>query len=243
MVALDECDPVTFNAAVGPDFCRNVTLGAFTTLSELFTLAEAGTPDPGWDFEPEKLTIKHTCGPKCSATGLGGSGFLAVVGADSSLVSGPGCGKGIESRPRAADGFASALTPDIFPMSIPDVSPISIPSMSFIFMPGMPCCAAVRMAEGLAVPIFIPGMSPMFMPGMFSIPRPVFFCSAPPVPMFIPGMLSISIPDMFPIPISTIVSIGRLRKARPISSSSEHTTGLAAMGACHTPVLAMLELV
>ena len=32
VVALDECDPVTFNAAVGPDFCKNVTLGAFTTL-------------------------------------------------------------------------------------------------------------------------------------------------------------------------------------------------------------------
>src|SRR5258708_7283507 len=59
VVALDECDPVTFNAAVGPDFCRNVTLGAFTTLSELFALAEGGTPDPGWDFEPDKLTIKR----------------------------------------------------------------------------------------------------------------------------------------------------------------------------------------
>ena len=58
VVALDECDPVTFNAAVGPDFCRNVTPGAFTTLSELFTLAEAGTPDPGWDFEPDE-TIKQ----------------------------------------------------------------------------------------------------------------------------------------------------------------------------------------
>jgi hypothetical protein len=59
VVALDECDPVTFNAGVGPDFCKNVTLGAFTTLSELFALAEAGTPDPGWDFEPDKLTIKR----------------------------------------------------------------------------------------------------------------------------------------------------------------------------------------
>jgi hypothetical protein len=29
VVALDECNPVTFNAAVGPDFCKNVTLGAF----------------------------------------------------------------------------------------------------------------------------------------------------------------------------------------------------------------------
>ena len=45
--------------SVGPDFCKNVTLGAFTTLSELFALAEAGTPDPGWDFEPDKLTIKQ----------------------------------------------------------------------------------------------------------------------------------------------------------------------------------------
>jgi hypothetical protein len=27
VVALDECDPTTFNAAVGPDFCKNVTLG------------------------------------------------------------------------------------------------------------------------------------------------------------------------------------------------------------------------
>lgn len=57
VVALDECDPTTFNAAVGADFCKNVTLGAFTTLSALFAGAEAGTPDPGWDFEPDTLTI------------------------------------------------------------------------------------------------------------------------------------------------------------------------------------------
>jgi plastocyanin len=59
VVALDECDPVTFNEGVGPDFCKNVTLGAFTTLSDLFAGAEAGTPDPGWDFEPDKLAIKQ----------------------------------------------------------------------------------------------------------------------------------------------------------------------------------------
>ncbi len=63
VVALDECDPTTFNAlppaGVGPDFCRNVTLGAFTTLSDLLAGAEAGTPDPGWDFEPDTLTIKQ----------------------------------------------------------------------------------------------------------------------------------------------------------------------------------------
>ncbi len=58
VVALDECDPTTFNAALGPDFCKNVALGAFTTLSDLFAEAQAGTPDPKWDFEPDTLHIK-----------------------------------------------------------------------------------------------------------------------------------------------------------------------------------------
>jgi plastocyanin len=60
VVALDECDPVTFNdpSAAGADFCKNVTLGASTTFANLLALAAAGTPDPGWDFEPDKLTIK-----------------------------------------------------------------------------------------------------------------------------------------------------------------------------------------
>jgi plastocyanin len=58
VVALDECDPASFNAALGPDFCKNVTLGAFTTLSDLFAKAAAGTPDPNWDFEPDTLHIK-----------------------------------------------------------------------------------------------------------------------------------------------------------------------------------------
>src|SRR4029077_9130398 len=56
VVALDECDPTTFDAALGPDYCKNVTLGAFTTLSVLSAGAEAGTPDPGWDFEPDQVT-------------------------------------------------------------------------------------------------------------------------------------------------------------------------------------------
>jgi plastocyanin len=58
VVALDECDPTTFNAALGPDFCKNVTLGAFTTLNDLFAKAAAGKPDPNWDFEPDTLHIK-----------------------------------------------------------------------------------------------------------------------------------------------------------------------------------------
>src|SRR6202158_3552429 len=59
VVALDECDPTTFNAALGPDFCKNVTLGAFTTLSDLFAKAAAGHPDPKWGFEPDTVKIKQ----------------------------------------------------------------------------------------------------------------------------------------------------------------------------------------
>jgi len=43
VVALDECDPTTFNAFAGPDFCKNVTLGAFTTLSDLLAGAEGNS--------------------------------------------------------------------------------------------------------------------------------------------------------------------------------------------------------
>lgn len=61
VVALDECDPATFNAptAAGADFCKNVALGASTTFSNLFAEAAAGTPDPKWDFEPDTLTVKE----------------------------------------------------------------------------------------------------------------------------------------------------------------------------------------
>lgn len=59
VVALDECDPATFNApdAVGPGFCRNVALGASTKLADLLTEAQSKNPDPKWDFEPDSLTI------------------------------------------------------------------------------------------------------------------------------------------------------------------------------------------
>jgi plastocyanin len=58
VVALDECDPGTFNAALGPDFCKNVALGAATKFSDLFKKAAAGKPDPGWDFEPDSVHMK-----------------------------------------------------------------------------------------------------------------------------------------------------------------------------------------
>jgi hypothetical protein len=60
IVAIDACDPTTFNAALGPDFCRNVTLagaGQAMTLSDSFSQAAAGTPNPGWDFAPDAVSV------------------------------------------------------------------------------------------------------------------------------------------------------------------------------------------
>jgi plastocyanin len=70
IVALDECDPGTFNAAVGPDFCRNVALGAQTKLSDLFAKAASGAPDPNWDFEPDAVKMKE--GTPLSVVNQGG---------------------------------------------------------------------------------------------------------------------------------------------------------------------------
>jgi len=72
VVALDECDPATFNApmAVGPDFCKNVAVGASTTFSELFRKAADGHPDSNWDFEPDALTVKK--GTTITAVNQGG---------------------------------------------------------------------------------------------------------------------------------------------------------------------------
>jgi hypothetical protein len=58
IVALDECDPDTFNAALGPNFCHNVALGASTKLLDLFSKADKGTPDANWDFEPDVVNIQ-----------------------------------------------------------------------------------------------------------------------------------------------------------------------------------------
>ena len=72
VVALDECDPATFNTpgAAGADFCKNVALGASTTFAKLFAKAAAGTPDPNWDFEPDALAVKE--GTTLSVVNQGG---------------------------------------------------------------------------------------------------------------------------------------------------------------------------
>ena len=113
VVALDECDPTTFNAVLGESgggFCHNVSLALFgyaTTLDDLLSLAEAGTPDPGWDYEPDTLTIKQ--GTTVSVVDQGGephtftevkafgNGFLPPLNPGSATSVIPECSGGFKN--------------------------------------------------------------------------------------------------------------------------------------------------
>lgn len=108
VVALDECDPTTFNAVLGPSFCHNVALAALgyaTTLSDLFAKAAAGTPDPGWDFEPDVLNIKK--GTPVIAVDQGGEPhtFTEVAKFGGGFVTGLNAGE--EIVPECQGGFAN----------------------------------------------------------------------------------------------------------------------------------------
>ena len=108
VVALDECDPATFNAptGAGPDFCKNVALGASTTLADLFAKAAAGTPDPNWDFEPDSLTIKQ--GQFVSVVDQGGEPhtFTEVKQFGGGFIAGLN-GPGETVVPECAGGFST----------------------------------------------------------------------------------------------------------------------------------------
>ena len=108
IVALDECDPTTFNAALGPDFCKNVALAALgfaTTLNDLFAKAAAGTPDPGWDFEPDTLHIAK--GTVLSVVDEGGEPhtFTEVQKFGGGFIDGLNSGEAMV--PECAGGFAN----------------------------------------------------------------------------------------------------------------------------------------
>jgi plastocyanin len=105
VVALDECDPTTFNAALGADFCKNVALGAFTTFDNLFAEAAAGTPDPNWDFEPDTLRIKQ--GTILSVVDQGGEPhtFTEVERFGGGFVT--GLNHGEATVPECANGFSN----------------------------------------------------------------------------------------------------------------------------------------
>jgi len=105
IVALDECDPTTFNAALGPGFCKNIALGAFTTLTNLFKKAAAGTPDPNWDFEPDVLKIKE--GTNLSVVNQGGEPhtFTEVTHFGGGFITDLNGGE--DTVPECADGFSN----------------------------------------------------------------------------------------------------------------------------------------
>lgn len=107
VVALDECDPATFNAAIGPDFCKNVALaplGYATTIQDLFAKAAAGTPDPKWDFEPDTLSIDK--GTVLSVVDQGGEPhtFTEVKAFGGGFI--PGLNGGEAPVPECAGGFS-----------------------------------------------------------------------------------------------------------------------------------------
>jgi plastocyanin len=103
IVALDECDPTTFNAVIGPDFCKNVALGAATKFNDLFAEAAAGTPDPSWDFEPDVLSVKQ--GTMISVVDQGGEPhtFTEVEQFGGGFI--PGLNGGQEMVPECSGGF------------------------------------------------------------------------------------------------------------------------------------------
>jgi plastocyanin len=109
IVALDECDPITFNAALGPDFCKNVALafvtqlGFATKFADLFAKAAAGAPDPGWDFEPDRVTINK--GTPLVVVNQGGEPhtFTEVAQFGGGFI--PGLNGGQATVPECAGGF------------------------------------------------------------------------------------------------------------------------------------------
>jgi plastocyanin len=108
IVALDECDPSTFNAALGADFCHNIALavlGYATPLSDLFAKAAAGTPDKGWDFEPDVLSMNK--GTDLVVVDQGGEPhtFTEVKKFGGGFVEGLNAGQ--EIVPECTGGFAN----------------------------------------------------------------------------------------------------------------------------------------
>jgi len=117
VVALDECDPATFNAptGVGPDFCKNIALGFSTQFSTLLAEAATPNPDPKWDFEPDTLNVKE--GTILSVVDQGGEphtftevqqfggGFIGPLNGGQAAV--PECAAGFDGTPA---GIAVAKT-------------------------------------------------------------------------------------------------------------------------------------
>jgi len=112
VVALDECDPATFNLPgnAGPGFCKNVALGYTglgytTTFSKLLADAAIGAPDKNWDFEPDNLVVDE--GTPIIAVNQGGEPhtFTEVANFGGGFI--PPLNGGENAAPECAAGFSS----------------------------------------------------------------------------------------------------------------------------------------
>jgi len=105
IVALDECEPSSFNAVLGPDFCKNIALGATTSFSKLFGEANDGHPDPNWDFEPDTLTIRQ--GTVLNIANQGGEPhtFTEVAHFGGGFIDGLNSGQ--QTAPECSGGFGN----------------------------------------------------------------------------------------------------------------------------------------
>jgi hypothetical protein len=108
IVAIDDCDPTTFNAALGPNFCLNVALGALgqtVALSDLFSQAAAGTPNAGWDFAPDTVTINKDSSLSVVNEGGEPHTFTEVKQFGGGFI--PGLNDGQATVPECANGFSN----------------------------------------------------------------------------------------------------------------------------------------
>lgn len=112
VVALDECDPATFNApgAAGPGFCKNIALGytpfgSTTTFANLVTEAAEGHPDKNWDFEPDTVTVDE--GTPIIAVNQGGEPHTFTEVADFGGGFIPPLNGGENAAPECSAGFSS----------------------------------------------------------------------------------------------------------------------------------------
>jgi hypothetical protein len=110
IVALDECDPDTFNTALGPDFCRNVALAklfpdAVTKFDDLVNQAGQGNPPAAWDFEPDD--VMKTRGSVLSVVNQGGEPhtFTEVAKFGGGFV--PALNHGEATVPECDGGFSN----------------------------------------------------------------------------------------------------------------------------------------
>lgn len=107
VVALDECDPATFNLPgnAGPGFCKNVAVGYSTTFSQLFADAANRNPNKNWDFEPDNLTVDE--GTPIIAVNQGGEPhtFTEVANFGGGFI--PPLNGGEDAAPECAAGFSS----------------------------------------------------------------------------------------------------------------------------------------